>query len=266
MNDDGPRGLGWAALIAVTVVTYTVLLAPILVVLVEAFNPAEIMSFPPEGVSLRWFVAFFAHRDFMSSLRLSTELALASATIATGIGTMAGLALARARPSTAATTLLLSPLYVPRVLIGLSLLLVFAALKMTGSFAGLLLGHVLLTVPYVVRTVWVGASGIERAVEEAARVLGATPWEVFRRVTLPLLRAPVLAGFVFALIVSFSDIYLALFISGPETNTLPLRMFTFMEWDQSPLVAAAAAVQIVLILAVVILAERLVGLSAARRS
>lgn len=265
MSGESPGGLGWRLLVAIAALTYVILLAPIAVVLMEAFNAANTMSFPPKGFSLRWFAAFFAHQGFMESLWLSAELGLASAALAAVLGTMGGLGLARARPSTSATTVLLAPLYVPRMLIGLSLLLVFAALKITGSFAGLLLGHLLFTVPYVVRTVWVGASGIERSVEEAARVLGATPWQAFRRVTLPLLSSSVLAGFVFALIVSFSDIYLALFISGPETNTLPLRMFTFMEWDQSPLVAAAAAVQIVLIIGVVLLAEKLVGLSSARR-
>ena len=92
-------------------------------------------------------------------------------------------------------------------------------------------------------------------------MLGATRWQAFRLVTMPLIRAAMLSGFVFALIISFSDIYLALFISGPQTITLPMRLFTFMEWDQSHLVAAASAVQIALILAVIVVTGRLFGLS-----
>ena len=160
----------------------------------------------------------------------------------------------------------MAPLYVPRVLVGLALLLAFAALNLSGSLVGLLLGHVLITLPYATRTVAVGLRAMERAVQEAARVLGATPAQVFWRVTLPILRGALLSGFVFALIVSFSDIYLALFIAGPQTVTLPMRLYTTMEWDQSPIVAAASAVQVVLVLAVMLVTGRLFGASGARET
>jgi putative spermidine/putrescine transport system permease protein len=92
-------------------------------------------------------------------------------------------------------------------------------------------------------------------------MLGATRWQTFRLVTVPIIRASLMSGFIFALIISFSDIYLALFISGPQSITLPMRLFTFMEWDQSPLVAAASAVQIALIFSVILVVGRLLGLS-----
>ena len=259
--------LAWLAVCTAAALTLVFLLAPIAVVVLEAFNDAELMSFPPEKLSLRWFSAFFAHQDFLASLKVSLQIAVAAAAVSTVIGAMAALALARTGSGQAfLEAFLLSPLYVPRVLIGLALLLAFAWLNISGSFAGLLAGHILITFPYTVRTVLVGLRAVEPAVEEAARVLGASRWQVFQRVTLPLIQTSVLSGFVFALIISFSDIYLAIFVSGPQSITLPLRLFTFMEWDQSPLVAAASTVQILLILAVVLITTRLFGLSAPGRT
>nr|WP_283949645.1 ABC transporter permease [Limobrevibacterium gyesilva] len=230
--------------------------------MIEAFNDSDDMTFPPQGLTLRWFRAFVENGDFVTSLVVSLKLGLIAAAISTALGTMAGIALARSRSSSASLeTLLMAPLYVPRVLIGLSLLLAFAWLDVTGALWGMILGHVLITMPYATRTVAVGMRAVELSVQEAARMLGATRWQTFRLVTMPIIRSSLLSGFIFALIISFSDIYLAIFISGPETITLPMRLFTFMEWDQSPLVAAASAIQIALILAVVVVTGRLFGLS-----
>jgi putative spermidine/putrescine transport system permease protein len=262
MGASSRYSLAWLALCGLTAAGFVFLLAPILVVLIEAFNDASIMRFPPQRLSLRWFREFFANAEFMASLLFSLQLALLSAVISTISGTMAAVALARSRRGTAALeTALLAPLYVPRVMVGLSLLLAYAWLNVSGSFVGLLLAHVLITAPYAIRTVLVGLRAVEPATEEAARMLGATPRQTFRLVTLPLIASSVLSGFIFAFIISFSDIYLALFISGSQSITMPLRLFNFMEWDQSPLVAAASAVQIVLILAVVLVSSRLLGLS-----
>lgn len=260
------RPLPWIGLIVITVITYTFLLAPIGVVLIQAFNSGELMTFPPQGLSLRWFHAFFADSQFTTALGFSLKLGLAAATISTILGTMAGIALAQAGSASAfLQTLLLSPLYVPRVLVGLALLLAFAWLNVSGSLIGMILAHVLITMPYATRTVMVGMRAVSTSVQEAARVLGATRWQTFWLVTVPIIRSSLISGFVFALIISFSDIYLALFISGPQSVTLPLRLFTFMEWDQSPLVAAASAIQIAIILVIVLIAGRLFGLSSPGR-
>lgn len=257
------RSRAWIALCIGSALVLGFLIAPIVVVVIEAFNDATLMSFPPRRLSLRWFHAFAANDEFLSSMAFSLRLALLAATGATVCGTLAAIALA-GRQSLATETLLLAPLYVPRVMVGLALLLAYAWLDLSGSFGGLLLAHVLITLPYTTRSVLASLRSIEPSVHEAARMLGATGPAAFRRVTLPLARDAVLSGFVFALIISFSDIYLALFISGPDSITMPLRLFTFMEWDQSPLVAAASAVQIVLILAVIAIGARLFGLTVAR--
>lgn len=247
--------------------SYLYMLLPIAVVVIEAFNGQELMRFPPQRWSVRWFVELWNHADFIEAFRISLLLAAATAALSTACGTLAAYALVRRRRPRQAgiETLLLAPLYLPRVLLGMALLLTFAKLGLTGSFTGMLLAHVLVTLPFVVRTVTASLAGIDPAVEEAARCLGATWRQTFTRVTLPLVRSGIIAGAVFAFIISFSDVYLALFISGPETLTLPLRVFNFMEWEQTPLVAAVSTVQIVLILAVMLVAEKAVGLSTAGR-
>src|SRR5258708_19169773 len=222
------RSAAWIAVSTLTVLTLAFVLAPIVVVLIEAFNDADTMSFPPQSLSLRWFKAFVENEEFTNSLSVSLKLGVIAAAISTALGTMAGIALARsAAGGVSLETLLMAPLYVPRVLIGLSLLLAFAWLNISGALWGMILGHVLITLPYVTRTVAVGMQAVEPSVLEAARMLGASRWQTFCRVTAPIIRSSLLSGFVFALIVSFSDIYLAIFISGPQTITLPMRMFTF---------------------------------------
>lgn len=257
------RALLWGLLVALVGVAYLYMLGPIAVVIVEAFNASESMRFPPTGLSLRWFRDLAGRQDFLSSFRVSLVLGVITMVAATVTGTLAAYALVRfRRPRQAGLeTLLLAPLYVPRVLLGMALLLSLSRLHLTGSLVGMAIGHALITLPFVVRTVSASLHGVDPAVEEAARSLGATWRQTFLRVILPLSRSGVAAGAIFAFIVSFSDVYLALFISGPDTITLPLRIFNFMEWEQTPLVAAVSAVQVVLILGIMVVAEKAVGLS-----
>lgn len=246
-------------------VAYLLMLGPITIVAIEAFNAAELMIFPPQEWSLRWFAAFAASDEFLASFRISVVLALVTAACASVAGTLAAFALARfKRRPVAVETLLAAPLYVPRVLIGMALLLGFAVTRLNGTFFGLAVGHVLITLPFVVRSVSASLAGIDPATEEAARALGASPLQAFLRSTLPQTATGVAAGAIFAFIVSFSDVYLAIFVSGPETITLPLRIFTYMEWEQTPMIAAVSAVQVAFILLLLLLVEKLVGVSKLR--
>ena len=259
--------LGWWGLGGAVALIYLFMLGPIAVVVIQSFSAGDTMQFPPRGWSLRWFVALASHADFLASFKLSLLIAAIAAALATVAGALAAYALVRyRRPRQAGLeTLLLAPLYVPRMLIGMALLLVFAKLGLAGSMTGMILGHVLITLPFVVRAVTAGLHGVDPATEEAARCLGATWGQSIVLVTLPLVRSALAAGAVFAFIVSFTDVYLALFIAGPATNTLPLRIFTFMEWEQSPMVAAVSTAQVVLILALMAIAEKTVSLSTAGR-
>lgn len=242
---------------------YVFLLAPIAVIVVEAFNSTDLLVFPPRGWSLRWFVAFAHNSGFLNSFQVSLELAALTAVLATLVGTPAayGLVRFRKRHQSAVETLLLSPIYVPQVLIGMALLIVFSTIALAGSFTGMAIAHLLITTPYVVRSVAVSLEGVSRTTEEAARSLGASRWQAFFRVTVPQMRSGVLAGAIFAFVISFADIYMALFLAGPRTTTLPLRIFSFMQWSQSPLIAAVSTVQIALVIGIFVVAEKAIRFS-----
>ncbi len=253
----------WRVLGLAVAASYVYMLGPITVVVIESFSAADTMRFPPERLSLRWFWALAENADFLGSFRVSLVLAMVTALISTVAGSLAAYSLVRhrGRGQAGIETLLLAPLYVPRVLLGMALLLTLSKLSLAGSFLGMAVGHVLITLPFVVRTATASLAGIDPALEEAARSLGATWRQSFLRVTVPLMRSGVVSGAVFAFIISFSDVYLALFIAGPATITLPLRLFNYMEWEQTPLVAAVSTVQVALILAIMAVAEKAVGLS-----
>jgi len=249
---------------AVNVAVVFFLLLPIAIIAVFALNPTPYIAFPPVGVSLRWFVKFFASPDFMNSLWLSLGVAAVVVVLATIVGALAALAIARgnlpgARLLTAA---FLSPLMLPAILTGLALFQVFMLADIGRPLWGLVVGHTLVAVPYVLRTTLAVLHDFDRRIEEAAAVLGAPPARVFREVTLPLIRPGVMAGGIFAFIVSFDQFPISLFLVVPNGETLPVVLFNYIRFDLDGAIAAASMVSIALALAVVFALERLIGLRA----
>jgi putative spermidine/putrescine transport system permease protein len=215
-------------------------------------------------VSLRWFAKFFSSSDFMNALWLSLGVAAVVVVLATVIGALAALAIARgnlpgARLLTAA---FLSPLMLPAILTGLALFQVFMLADIGRPLWGLVVGHTLVAVPYVLRTTLAVLHDFDRRIEEAAAVLGASPARVFREVTLPLIRPGVMAGGIFAFIVSFDQFPISLFLVVPNAETLPVVLFNYIKFDLDGAIAAASMVSIALALAVVFALERLIGLRA----
>jgi len=240
------------------------LLAPIAVILVFALNPTPYISFPPVGVTLRWFDKFFSSAEFMDSLWLSLRVAAAVVAVATVLGGLAALAIARGNIPGAKliTALFLSPLMLPAILTGLALFQVFVLAGFGRPVWGLVVGHTIVAVPYVVRTTLAVLQNFDRRVEEAAAVHGASPARVLLEVTLPLIRPGVIAGGIFAFIVSFDQFPISLFLVVPRGETLPVVLFNYIRFDLDGAIAAASMVSIVLALAVVVLLERIIGLRA----
>ncbi|MCL6639948.1 MAG: ABC transporter permease [Candidatus Rokubacteria bacterium] len=240
------------------------LLLPIAIVAAFAVNPTPFIQFPPVGVSLRWFQKFLASRDFMEALRLSLVVAAVVAALATALGATAALALARGRLPGARllTVAFLSPLMLPAILTGLGLFQLFVLLDAGRPLWGLVAGHVLVTIPYVIRTTLAVLANFDRSLEEAARNLGATPARTFFEVTLPLIRPGVLAGAIFAFIVSFDQFPVSLFLVSPGQETLPITLFNYLKYDLDGTIAAASMVSILLSVLVVLVLDRTVGLRA----
>jgi putative spermidine/putrescine transport system permease protein len=229
-------------LVAVNALVILFLAAPMIVVVATAFTTTNYPVFPPVGFTFRWFERFLATAEFTEAVRRSAALAAVSALIATALGTTSALALSRWRGRGAATltTLMLSPILFPTIVLGLALLVFFSQVGMNGTFTGLVIAHSLVTTPFVIRLVMASLAEYDLAVEEAARNLGAGWWRTFFQVTLPLIRPGVLAGAVFAFILSFDELVITLFLAGPGMATLPIRIFTFVEYSSAPTISAIA--------------------------
>jgi putative spermidine/putrescine transport system permease protein len=241
---------------------YGFVLAPIVVILLASLTAAEYTSFPPHGLSLRWYLEIPRHPEFLESLWISLIVAALSGIAATALGTPAALALVRYRfpGRDALNGFFLSPLMLPAVILGVALLQFYTRVGITRTPAALVCGHLVITVPYVVRLVSASLAGLDPSLERAALILGATPWKAFTRVTLPLIAPGVIAGGAFATIVSFDDVSIALFLASPKTTTLPVRIFTYIEQTFDPLVTAVCSLLVLLTAAVVVVIERSVGL------
>ncbi len=228
------------------------LLAPVLVVVATSFTTTAYPVFPPRGVTLRWFADVLGSREYMEAMRVSAVLAGSSTLIATILGTSAALGLARGRfpGKAAAAALFLSPIFFPAIVLGLALLIFYNQVGLAGTLHGMIAAHAVLTTPFVIRMVMASLSEFDPAVEEAASNLGASATRTFFQVTLPLIRPGVVAGAVFAFILSFDELVVSLFLAGPGMQTLPIRIFTSLEYSSRPSVSAVSTMLILVWLVV----------------
>jgi putative spermidine/putrescine transport system permease protein len=248
----------------VVVVLLAFMTLPSLIVVVVSFNSTAILSFPPAGLSLRWYENALTYPQFQRAVVNSVLVTAGAGLLALPIGTAAALALERGRlrARNAWATLLLSPLVTPGVAAGLGFLIAGARLGLLRSRAILILAHVTLVLPFVVRSVWVSVRNLDPALDRAAQSLGATPWRTFRRVTLPLMRPGLFAAALFAIVVSANEFVVSLFISNRVTEILPVAMFTYVVNYTDPTIAALSTLFIAATFAIVWLADRFLGLAA----
>jgi putative spermidine/putrescine transport system permease protein len=241
---------------------FVFLLAPLVIVVAVSISPGNVTQFPPTGLSLRWYSQAMQSELFRSALVNSVLLAGVSAVGSSIAGTMAALALVRARfaGKAALEALLLSPLVVPGIVLGIALLASFAAIGFRNALWRLLLAHVLLTLPYCTRTVMISLQRMDPLLEQAAETLGAGSWRVFVEVTLPLIRPGVLAGALFAFVMSFDNVPISIFLADASTTTLPLAIISYLEYNFDPSVAAIASILIIAMLLLALLLERIAGL------
>ena len=241
---------------------------PTAVVVLASFNATAIMSVPPSGLSLRWYVNALTYPQFQRAAVNSAIVTLGAAVFAVPIGTAAALALERGRLRGGPTlwaTVLLSPLVVPGVAAGLGFLILGSALGLLRTRVVVIAAHVALVLPFVIRSVWVSVKNLDPALERAAASLGATPWRAFRRVTLPLLRPGLFAALLFAVVVSANEFVVSLFIVNRVTEILPVALFTYVVNYTDPTIAAVSSLFIGATFAAVWLADRFAGLAAVFR-
>lgn len=241
---------------------YAFLALPVLVILLSAFSPQPYPQFPPQGISLRWFRALLDDPGWLDSLKVSVVLLLVVTPLTVLIGTFAAWALARLqfRHREALQAFILSPLMIPQVVLGIALLYVLTAAGLAGTLSGLVIGHMVVALPYVVRTVSVSLAAMDRRLETVAMSLGAGRWYSFRHVTLPLIKPGMLAGAVFAGVTSFGEVSVSLFLSAPETITIPIRVFNYVDQTFDPTVNAISVIFILLAVLILLVIERTMGL------
>jgi putative spermidine/putrescine transport system permease protein len=258
-----PMDWGNAALAAATVVAYAVVLLPIIVIIISSFNPSSALTFPPQQLSLRWYFEFFNTADMVSGFVWSLVIAVIAAAASVVLGTLAAIALARGRfPFKGAiNAFLLTPLIFPGLILGVALLLYFQ-LAHAPILARIATAHILLGVPFVVRSVLSSLDLFDIRIEEAAIIHGASPVRAFFKVTLPSIQPGIVAGAVFAFVVSFGEVNATLFLTGPGLSTLPIQIYSQIQYgSEQVIVAAASTLQMGLVIALIVILEKVFGLS-----
>ena len=223
------------------------LLLPAIVVALAAFNGRAILSFPPDTWSLRWFVKALAYEDFRAGLRNGLIVTAWASMIALVVGAAFAFVLDRYefRFKRTLETVLLSPLVIAHFTVGLGFLILAAQLGVARGFAVVIACHVVLVLPFVLRSVYVSLRNLDRRSELAAASLGAPPGRVLATITLPLLLPGLVSGWLFAAILSFNEFTASLFVTVQRTQTLPVAMYNYVREYADPSMAAISVIYIV---------------------
>jgi putative spermidine/putrescine transport system permease protein len=249
---------------ALAMVSLVLLLAPVVVVILAGLNSGDHLTFPPDGLSLRWVVAFFQSGAFLPAYLFSLVLAVCTMFFSTILGTTIALVLARNEfpGKQMARAFFMAPLMLPGIVLGFALYLFYlsSGLGLIRTMPGLVIGHVLVTCPYVIGTVNASLVGFDKSFEEAARSLGASPLKTFRVITLPIISPGIIAGSVFSFIVSFGQFDVSLFLTPPDYNPLPIALYSSLRYTFEPTAAAAGIFAIFLVVVSMLITARLTNL------
>lgn len=243
-----------------------ILVAPVIIVLLTSFTDSQTLQFPPKGFSLQWYEKLFdpdQSRQIHRSAYNTLEVAMWSTAAAALFGTLAALGLYQSHSTWArlSDTLFMSPLILPGIAFGLAALIYFTMLGFRPSLTLMMVGHAIMIVPFVLRTSMASLTQLDRSLLDAAHSLGATRFYSFRRVTLPIIAPGIAAGSFIAFMASVDNVPVSLFLSGPRTDMLPIRLWGMMESTLDVRVAAVSGVLIISILVALLIMERLTGLS-----
>ena len=258
---NGPRW-GSRSLAVYSYLAIAFLLLPELVAIGVSFNPTTRMVLPSGSLSFRWYKTLWSNASFAHAFELSLVVAPLASAAAILLGGTAAYALSRYRLRHAhiVGALFFAPLVVPGAAVGAAMFLWLNLIYLTETVTGIVIAHVVLTLPYTFRTLTAAFGGLDRAYEEAAMSLGASRAATLRRVVLPLIRPGLLAAALFSLIVSLDEFTVTLFVSGRTIATFPLQIFNAIEYGLDPTVTAAATVMLGLSAIAIVLLERAVGL------
>jgi len=241
----------WTASIA----GYAFLYLPLIIVVVYSFNDSKLNA-EWVGFTLDWYRKLFQNEAMLDAARNSLIIALMSSAASTVLGTMAGFALHRYN-SRLLQVLVLTPIAIPEILMGVSLLLFFVMLNLTLGMLSITLAHIAFSLGFVAIVVRSRLSGMDESLTEAARDCGATPWQAFHRITLPLIMPGVIAGALMAFTLSIDDFVITFFTAGANASTLPLQIYSMIKIAVTPEVNAVSTLLMGLTLVLILIASKL---------
>ena len=235
------------------------LISPILAVMPLSFNSESFFTYPMPGYSLKWYEDFFFNPRWSGAVKMSFLVAIATTILATALGTLAALGLARSNFPSKATimAILISPMIVPVIISAVGMFKFYAQLDLAGTRLGIILAHTALATPFVVITVTATLSSFDKTLMRAGASCGAPPHTVFFKVVMPLILPGMISGALFAFVTSFDEVVVVLFLASPEDRTLPLQMFSGIREMISPTITAAATVLVLISTALLVTVEML---------
>ena len=238
------------------------LLIPLAVIVGASFTTSPYLRFPPEGFTLHWYGQFLKDTSYLRAIWTSGLLAVSAAVIALLTGVPVALVLARSQfiGKQLLSALFFSPLILPAIVIGAAILQYASALGFARSFSAMLVGHAVIVIPYVIRTPLASLGGFDASLEEAARDLGDSALGAFFRVTLPLIKPGVIAGTLFAVIISWINVELSMFNTTASLMTIPVKLFNYIQYSVDPMIAAVSAGTIYVAVIVVAILDLVVGI------
>lgn len=241
----------WAASLGV----YAFLYVPLAVVVLFSFN-ASALNAAWVGFTTDWYVKLAHNQDMLGAAFNSLLIAITASSVATVLGTMAGIAMHRYRPKLL-PFMVITPVAMPEILLGVSLLLFFRqVLDLTLGLFSIMVAHITFSIGFVAIIIRARLAGMDESIFEAARDLGATPWQTFRRVTLPLILPGVIAGFLMSFTLSIDDFVITFFVAGVGVTTLPLQIYSMIKVAVTPEVNAVSTLLMTLTLSMILLASR----------
>jgi putative spermidine/putrescine transport system permease protein len=258
----GRNSWGFTALIAVL---FAFLLAPVLLVFPISFSNDPYLTFPPQSWGVKYYLALPQRPLLVSALQTSLIVASTVTVLSLVIAVPAAYAVTRLefRGRDWLASLFTAPLLLPTIVLGLAILLVFVRVGLLATYPGLVLAHMVITLPYALRVTATALVTLPPGIEDAAASLGAPPLTVFRRITLPNMMPGIVAAAALSFLVSFDEVVISLFVVGPKLSTFPVEMFRYVETRTDPLIAAASALLILATMACVIVLERSMGMARA---
>lgn len=252
-----PYMVGWRATVAFAILVIVFLVAPLMILVPMSFNESSLLTFPPQKWSLRWYQRYFNDPAWISATVLSLQVGIVVALISVTLGTLAALGITRGRFAgrAALQAFVLSPLIVPVIIIAVGLYYMFSFFRLNATFTALVIAHTCITFPYATVVIAASLEKFDVRLERVAMSLGASPFTALVRVTLPIISPGLIVAGLFTFLISFDEVVLSIFVSGPQTATLPRKMWEGIRFEINPTITAVSTLMLLFSAVVMLVCE-----------